>query len=364
MNQATEAAIAHAADFLLAQAEDHFSEVRHTMIFPRAAGFSAEQETQSSDVFARAVLGSVLAEMASLSNDVHFASEWRALACREADHVAASRVPWSEGGWSYFADLPELPPDVDSLGAALELFVRTEGKHAPLCNRPIALALASQSGEGSLETWIVPQTSDAPSDAWRRERMRVGVENYWGGDRAVDVCARFFRALALYDADHYRTAINAGMKFVVRSQRDDGGWGGSWYGDLYTTALCADLMKSRITDGARPLARAVEYVLRTQRDDGGWGARQSLPLDTAMALWILRDVDESKAFAPIVRGLGWLRAAQKRAGFWTPSPWIRMEVGRAQGQISHTLHYQSVTLTTAFCMRTLLHFGRSFVENA
>ncbi len=358
MNHATEAVIARAAGFLIAQAAEDFSEVRHTMIFPRAAGFSAVNETQSSDVFARAVLGSVLAEIAEMTPAS--AGEWQALARREADHVAASRLTTSAGGWSYFANLPELPPDVDSLGAALELFVRAAPERIALCDDPIELALAGQNDVGSVETWIIPETDDT----LRRERMRVGVEHYWGSDRAVDVCARFFRALTLRNVDRDRPAINAGAKFVIGSQRDDGAWNGSWYsGLLYTTALCTDLMKTRTTDGEVPIARAIEFVCKTQRDDGGWGELKSLPLDTAMALWILGDARESKVLAAILRGLDWLRTAQKRAGYWMPSPWIRMEVGRAQGHVSHTLHYQSVTLTTAFCMRTLLHFGKSFDES-
>lgn len=60
------------------------------------------------------------------------------------------------------------------------------------------------------------------------------------------------------------------------------------------------------------------------------------------------------------RGVAWLLDHQTQAGHWMGTPWIKMEIGRAQGQVWRTATFQSDTLTTAFALRTLLHCGMVF----
>src|SRR5262245_45893459 len=182
-------AIDRAHGFLFAQAEEEFAETRHDMTFPRAAGFSSLRERQSSDVFARAVLGSVLAEIADLDPERSERSiALRRIARREADYVASKKMRRCEGGWSYFPDLPELPPDADSLAAALSLFSRAAPEHVELCRRPIDLVLAGARPDGAFETWII-----APADPSAvRERMEWGVRCCWGTDVDLEVVAHFY----------------------------------------------------------------------------------------------------------------------------------------------------------------------------
>jgi hypothetical protein len=60
----------------------------------------------------------------------------------------------------------------------------------------------------------------------------------------------------------------------------------------------------------------------------------------------------------IGRGVECLLQYQGLDGHWNPSPWIKMEIGRAQGAPARTATYQSATLTTAFCLPALLAVNR------
>jgi len=343
-------AIDRARDYLLTQAAAGFPEVRHTMRFLRRAGFRLRTETQSSDVFARAVLGALLLDIAELMRDAAAANTFRDLARREAQYVASARLQDRAGGWSYFPDLPDLPPDADSLGAALALFARAAPELARLCEEPVALALKTQGDDGSIETWIL---ADKDSGALRK-RMLKGIAHHWGRDRAVDVVARFIRALQLHDPRCHRDAIDRGLRFVRQSQQPDGAWLGEWYaGPYYTTMLALDVLDIHGADAASA-ARAAAMVYANRRDDGGWGKWQSVPLDISIALWLLACVDRAAYRGAIRRGLRRLLDYQTQLGFWNPSPWIKMDVGRARNKVLHTLTHQSETLTTALCLRTLL----------
>ena len=345
--------IERARGYLLSAAATAFSETRHRMRFPREMGFAAPEEAQSTDVFARAVLGDLLMDMAALADDADFAAVLRDIAHREAAHVAAARLVDRAGGWSYFPGLPELPPDADSLAAALTLFVRAAPEFISLCVEPIDLALATQTADGSIETWIV-----APDGAGTKSAIE-GIRRFWGRDRAVDVCARFFRALHLHDPRRHRDAISRGAGFIERSQDADGGWHAQWYfGRCYPTLLAVDLLAA--LDAKSPaIDRALGHLTATQRPDGGWGVWQSVPLDTALALWLLARADADAYRDVIGRGLPCMLGYQARAGNWRASPWIKMDVGRPQDFLSHTLTYQSETIASAVCLRTLLLLRRN-----
>jgi squalene-hopene/tetraprenyl-beta-curcumene cyclase len=342
---AVSAAIERGLAFLEAEAGRDFAEARHVMRFPRAAGFAGAVETHAAETFARAVLAGLLVDIA---DRLPPAASLRAVARREATRVAAARLADRAGGWSYFPTLPELPPDLDSLGAAVALFARAAPELLPLCEEPIALALGQAAADGGIETWLIAP-SDAPAD---RAAMCRGVARHWGRGADVEVCARFYDALALADPGRFGDAIVRGARFVASRQRPDGGWDAAWYwGEAQACDLGLRLLR-RAPDAHEPCARAAEFLLGAQRADGGWGAWESVPLDTALAVGALLEAGAPPAPA-VARAVAVLLDRQTLTGAWRGTPWIKMDIGRAAGRVTRTATYRSATLTTAFCVRAL-----------
>ncbi len=344
------AAQERASAFLLARAEQQFAEVRHIMHFSRAAGFTGVSEQQSSDIFARATLANLFLDIAELSGQAELAALFRDIARGEAGYIARSKVANRAGGWSYFPGLPELPPDADSLAAALSLFVRIAPEHVELCREAVEIVLAGAHPDGSFETWIVAP-NDVPSD---RARMQWAIQNYWGAGTDPDVLAHFYHAIWLSAPDRYGEIVRRGVSKLIDMQQPDGSWRATWYeGPAYGTALALRLLREAgMADDAR--ARARRFLLDTQHQDGAWGDDASAPLQTALSLAALRETEPGPASLEIRRGAGALRERQLADGSWVSSPWIRMEIGRATGKILHVATYQSAVLTTAFCLRALL----------
>lgn len=345
-----ESAIARTSELLSSHAGGGFADVWHEMIFPRAAGFTGDAERQCGDVFARAVLGCVLLDIAELTEefDAARAAGWREIARREADHVASRKLADRHGGWSYFPDLPELPPDADSLAAALALFVRAAPHYVALCATAVDLALHGARADGTMETWIVAP-DDAPS---ARARMQWGIDACWGRGVDADVLAHFYYALRLADGRRYATWIDRGRAFLVGSQRADGAWDCTWYaGAAHMVVLCTQLLRACGSEWTA-IDRARAFLESTERADSGWGAPARLPLETAQSMWAL-SLTTGGGRAALERGCRALLDMQEPDGSWRPSPWIRMPIGRATGVVTRVATYQSTLLTSAFCLRAL-----------
>jgi len=341
--------LSRAQRFLLSAAEDDFVTLCHEMVFPRLAGFTGATEKQSSDVFARAELCSVLLDIAALeAPDTGFAATWRAVARQGADFVARAKLKDRAGGWSYFPGLPELPPDVDSLAAALYLFTRIAPEYAELCQEPIRIALANQGTDGSLETWIV-----APSDGLQeRQAMERGIRDFWGTGADADVLARFCHALSCFDGRRFREVVTRIIPAILARQHPGGHWDVSWYyHPYYGTALCLRALRE-FPEAEHAVRRAVQFLRSSQNPDGCWGRGQMSPMDTALALWALDCAGETPVNGRgAIDGLIEMQAAE---GCWTGTPWIQMGIGRARGKPIRVATYGSTVLTTAYCVRSIL----------
>jgi hypothetical protein len=199
-----------------------------------------------------------------------------------------------------------------------------------------------------VETWLI-----SPKDDPRLKRMmRRGVTRFWGNEIDVDVCARFYHALWVVDAARYGEIARRGAEYVAARQRTNGAWEASWYhGRAYGAGLCLSLLRA-VGVGEESIGRAVEFLRTEQRSDGGWAARgETDAQETALAIWALGDRAPDSA---IEKAIACILDYQTREGRWKGSPWIRMNVGRAHGLPGPTLSYASATVTTAFCLRTLL----------
>lgn len=328
--------------FLSGQAEAGFPDARHEMTFPHAQGFTGSTERQGSDLFARAVIGGLMMDLAEASPE--HADAAKSLAEREADHVAAGRLADRAGGWSYFPGLPELPPDLDSLAAASALLARAAPRHLARCEGPIELALSQRRADGAIDTWLVA-AGDPPQ---AQALMRRAVELCWGNTVDIDVLARFYRALLRFDPVRVGT-VGAGTRLIEAAQRADGAWQGTWYaGPYHGTSLCVELLVAAGT-AQEAVARACGFARLALAEPG------LTPVNTALCLWTLHIAGEDVAWHE--GAMERLAAAQSDDGSWPEEPWIEMAMGRARGRVTKILTWGSRSVASATCLRALALAG-------
>ena len=129
-------------------------------------------------------------------------------------------------------------------------------------------------------------------------------------------------------------SVATGQHFLLRSQRTDGSWEGSWgvcftYGTWFAVS---GLIATGIPPSHRSIQLAVNFLLGKQRADGGWSetiescrrreyveGAESHAVMTSWALLSLVAAGKGSSEA-VRRGAAWLRARQAPDGRWPQEP--------------------------------------------
>lgn len=323
----------------------------HQMMFAPEFGFTGESPRQSGAVFCRAVLGWAL----NLAGANGLRVPKQAVDDNLA-HLWAARRSVEAGGWSYFPDLPELPPDADDVGQVALACGRT-GPVQML--RALAEARAVLLGshvrdDGAIGTWLTDPHASAASLARYEHAIRTKWGRAFDPEVTANVVYGFGEAGLALPADVVRRAA----AWVADRQSPDGSWESTWYvGPFYGTYVCTRFLAA--TGNATACARAAAFLRAAQRVDGGWGAEGSDSLATALALLAMIACRIERTEACVRRGIEYLRLTQRESGEWRDVPFIKMDLARAATNApSRMLFHGSSLLTTAYTVAALAQATR------
>ncbi len=326
-----------------AQAPTHFTETVHTLPFPREQGFAGAHALHHGDVFARALVLDALCDARAFGFELATGTIER-----EREYLISMRRS-ERDGWAYFPSLLELPADADDLAAVVRALHRS-GAAVEEFSPAIARWTEGVAPDGAFETWI---PSETPAVAALQAEW---VRRAWGSGYDVDVAARCAAALAPFVAPGL---IERLRDRIARAQAADGSWSSSWYcGRIYPTLLAVQALAG---DAARrkALEKAVGFLLEAQAPDGSWAlGSEASALASAHGAWALAIAGGSTVPVPLRAGidralasaLAWLRdrwCTDGRCVSSEPEPLIRMDLGRAQGDVRSTLTYASRCINDA-----------------
>ncbi len=300
--------INRALDYILTQQELNFREMEHNMIIPLAESFKRKFDYQVGNVFQRALIIDTLLDTRSFYPNADEIIE------KEVEILASAKLEKVRGGWSYFPELPELPPDSDDLGQVLQVLVR--GKYKKIdeaVSDPVSLLLSQCSyNDGSFETWIVDNNDTSKETAI----IKKAIERMWIMRKGKDneVLANILYGLFLYDFPRLKDRIEKGINCLEKRQSKEGYWHSTWYwGGYYGTYVAVRIIKA-LKPCSSTLKKAEDYLINNQNYDGGWGSLGSDPLNTALALLAL-SLLESPNLECFINGIHYLCSKQNKRGY-------------------------------------------------
>lgn len=324
-----------ALDFVIAQWRLGFGEARHII-------------DHGTDLFQRAIIAEIFCGAVEIAGE-----GLRPFLNHEAAYLVSCRSAPPVGGWSYFPDRPEEPPDADDLGQVMQVLLRTGRRRDVVEPAESALAVLFRDNayeDGSFDTWIIPAVGRTPL-----HELQATNAAKFRGDRTGEVVANLLYALVLYDPKRFDDRIRRGVSFLETHQDAEGSWSSFWYvGPFYGTYVCLRLL-AVAAPGSPAVARGVDFLRRAEREDGGWGIGEaSDPLSTSLALLGLALGAGREALEParVEKALSFLRAGRQEDGGWAAVPFITMP------QLEHNPTYASRTLTTAYVLKACLVWDR------
>ncbi len=333
--------------FLQIEQKHDYPEMTHRMALPRFdKNNSGNSFVVCSNLFQRTVVLDIFIDLKRLLNG----AVDKKIISAELSILETSKARLVRGGWSYFPNYPWLPPDADDLAQMIQIFVKTAHPRIhELVEEPIKLLIDSNRfPDGTFRTWIL----DPNDNSEIQQVLKKTVETHWGEryGKDIEVTTNMLYALLVYNKERYHTIISKGIAAVLAAQAPNGLWHSGWYwGPFYGTYVATRLLSSsRFKTESLQITK--DYLINNQHNDGGWGYRQSDPLNTALSILTLKNIEDANhviSHEIYERAISYLSSEQKVAGSWRQVPFIKMLIGRKE------ITYQSETITTAYVLKAL-----------
>lgn len=342
-----------ALDSLLREFFNGFEQTQHVMPFPRQK-FQVEEDWQRGDVFQRALILDTF-----LDFNAHLGQQLQDVIVAEVQYLVSTRRSRGIGGWAYFPNLPELPPDADDLAQIIQVLLRAGYAEvlAPFIEVPLQVLLSDQVNEDAWESWIIPKQMSNEEQVLQQE----WVDKAWGTGSDIEVVANLIYALQLYDASRFQAEINRGLAFLYNNHQGRFCWKSTWYhGDYYGTyvslrAICASNGNKTVVEAA------IRFLEENRNTDGSWSIKEqgSSPLQTALALLALaiakQYIGQRLSSDWLEPSLRYLQVHYTPKQGWPASPFIQMPMGRPYGFVHTILSYESASITNNYIAKTC-HF--------
>ena len=331
-----------AITYLLSQQQNNFIESFHQITFPviNASGYPVF-ETHKTNLFQRAI--AIEALLQAKSDGFSIAET---IIIEEVKNIIQQKHPLVKGGWSYMPQLLDFPPDLDDLGAILQIAAKVSNNDLNIiCNDAILFVFNTCVNEdGSIPTWILDNEDD--SDATLRINKMIQVIG--GGGIHIEVMANFLEGLMAYDKKEvYKQKIYRSAQYIRTLQNTDFSWPSKWYwGQLYGTYKVANVLVKFESEAY--LNNIFSFFLLQQNKNGSWGAYGGNALETSFAVLTLLNAAKEKYAPQIFPAVHWLINDQLDDGCWLESRFIKMETRNG------TLSYGSKTISTAFVLKALI----------
>lgn len=341
-------AISESIEFIKRQKENEFAELTHWMAFPHEHGYTAKEECQECKVFWLALAVNLLKQLEKVDSNHSFDFE------KELETIKKLKSKTFSYGWSYAGDVPELPPDLDTLSELLKLSYYSNDNNFYLeLSKSIEKMLAAGTDTfRGFSTYIIE------NDKLINQKSYEMSYSIFGMVPAVEVNANFAIALALHDKEKYQKVLNDIYLWICSKQKKEGYWDSTYYlGNYYAGYLTVDLC-NKMGDPNEVCKLYKNYIISSQNENGSWGENNGNTLDTALAILALlkmerEESDMSQLKSILKKGICYLISARKGKAYWNSCDFMAFGTGKKAA--SHQMmRYRSAIITTIFITLALL----------
>jgi squalene-hopene/tetraprenyl-beta-curcumene cyclase len=239
---------------------------------------------------------------------------------------SVKRPELEPGGWAFEFD-NSWYPDVDDTAAVLMLLFRYADKgfvRRQDIERGVRWVVGMQGRDGGWGAF------DVDNNIKMLNQLPFGDLEAMIDPSTPDITGRVLELLGVVGYDRESRAVRRAIKFLRKTQEDDGTWWGRWgVNYIYGTSIVLCGLRSVGEDmGSAYVRKAVDWYKKSQRPDGGWGeccesyndralkcSGASTPSQTAWALLALMAAGEETS-QEVIKGILYLLKRQGQDGAW------------------------------------------------
>ena len=274
-----------------------------------------------------AIAAFTLGEAGGSPAELTRAADWLlAREVRRKGDWSVKRPALEPSGW-VFEYANEFYPDIDDTAMVLLALSHARAsdpdQQERATRRAIHWLLGMQSRDGGWAAF------DVDNDWQILNKLPFADHNAMLDPTCPDITGRVLDALARYGYRNGHPAVDAGVRYLLRSQGSDGAWYGRWgVNYVYGTFLAVRGLRAAGNPAAQgAIGRGAEWLRSIQNQDGGWGescagyaanrfiAAPSTPSQTAWSLLGLAAAGD-RTSAAVRRGVAWLLDKQNPDGTW------------------------------------------------
>lgn len=331
-----------------------FSQIVHYMSFPTSEGYKSDVN-QAGDTFGRTYLMNVLNELSGFLETLKGIENPKYIASLLENVTKVYKT-----GWSYFPNLNELAPDIDTLSEVIKFANYTKDKE--LCNKvneAIDFVISNCVKEdGSIDTWMLSTENLSEQEIYGKEF----ANQRWKIRQDPEVVANFVHAISIYkqynkDVSKY---VGRSVAYLKHCQGEDGFWNSSWYcGKMYGTYVCARAIIQNDSND-EIIDKILENILN-MFDEGGKYKNPFVINDylycilTIIDILKCRFINDTKINNILESVTIYLsRVIDDEEGFIGTSPFIKVadvKYEKAGHVYSYVLSYESILLTSALSLK-------------
>lgn len=331
-----------------------FSQIVHYMSFPTSEGYQSDIN-QAGNTFGQAYLLNILNELPD------FEVQQKDIAnLHYIDFLLQNVTRYYKAGWSYFPNLKELAPDIDTLSEIIKFANYTKDKK--LCdkvNEAIDFVLLNcVKDNGSIDTWMLSSENLSEQEKYGKEF----ANQRWKIRQDPEVVANFIHAISIYEQYNKDIGkyIENGIEYLKKCHGEDGFWNSSWYcGKMYGTYVCTRaIVQNNRTDEI--IDKILENILELFDEDGKYKGTFVIN-DYLYCILILINLLKCKSVnsVKISRILGRVNkylstVIDDEEGFIESSPFIKVadvKYRNANHDYKYVLSYESLLLTSAISLK-------------
>ena len=348
--------IVRSTNWLISQYDSGYPELIHWGVFLHPYGFTGDEQALPGDVYYRSYL---LNLMYSMRNSVFIKDSFFK---NELSYLSKRKHRYYTEGWGHFPDLPELPPDIGTLGEIITNAIYSEDSLLLKELEEIAdrVIQKNPNKDGTINYWLTDKdmgdffkNTSSVKCIYIRTLLKKMYKN-----TIISGNAQFIFSLSLLNNEKYANVIDTVYSAILKKQNSSGNWKDYYFTGNFFTIWQILRCANKLNRLSLEIPLSLTYILENQHENGSWGQVFGDPKETAygiLSLIELLELSEKNSLLTenerinilnsISTGVSYLLGSVTD-NYWHGVDFAEIQIKKISTEPADFIEYRSATLTT------------------